>query len=475
MSEGLVGSRLPPDAEVDVALLQQLASFPDKLPLWQMMRLLVSIQDTRKYDAARAVAQERFLEVLPGLLARVIYGIREFTHAHLDVEGRLQVARRLSRDRNIRLRRWANQLLAAEGMLPVDAWDWTKWTERTRPGRLYRHQTGAARQRESGVAVVENLGELRALLGIRSEKQLGWMLLASDGDEQPYHTFKIPKSNGELRQIEAPRPQLKQVQRMILRHILSRVPAHESVHGFVRGRSTVTNAAAHVGQHLLMKFDLKDFFPTVHYWRVVGLFAQLGYDPGQLRLAIADDSRAVAPVLARLCVYAADPEAFGGGYTPQGAPTSPMICNLICRGMDARLAGLTEELGGVYTRYADDLTFSFPEEPKVGRLRWWVEEICRQEGFTVNHRKFRVIRRSQQQRVTGVVVNDKLSVPRAERRRFRAILYNCRKHGVASQARGRPDFVSYLRGFASYVYMVQPDRGRALMDEVEALIKMEGA
>src|SRR5262249_18700580 len=100
-------------------------------------------------------------------------------------------------------------------------------------------------------------------------------------------------------------------------------------------------------------------------------------------------------------------------------------------------------------------------------------QVCHQEGFFINQKKFRVIRASQRQLVTGIVVNDELRVPREARRRYRATLHNCRKHGLESQARGRPDFTAYLRGFASYVHMVHPDEGSALLHEVEELLGPE--
>jgi len=467
--------QLPVGATIDEELLAQVATFPASLTLYGLGLLLDRHASSRAYDAARLLAQERFLTHLGALSGQELWSLQRFTERYLTPDGQLQVARHFSRDRNIKLRRWAIRVLKEEGALEADAWDWTRWADVSRPGRLFRHQTGRSVQEATGVLPIETVGELRQALGIVSKAQLGWMMLASDAglmeaDVGPYHTFTIPKATGGVREIAAPRPQLKRVQRIILDKVLSRVPVHEAAHGFVRGRSTVSNAAAHVGQDIILKFDLKNFFPSVGYWRVMGLYAQLGYSPGNLRINTDDRSHAVAPILARLSVYAKDPEEYGGGYAPQGAPTSPAICNLVCRGLDARLSALVAAIGGRYTRYADDMTISFRGEPPIGRLRWWVQEVCRQEGFAINHKKFRVIRRSQRQQVTGIVVNDKLTVPRSARRQFRAVLHNCKKHGVASQARGRPDFASYLRGFASYVHMVQPEEGRRLLDEVEALL-----
>jgi hypothetical protein len=232
-------------------------------------------------------------------------------------------------------------------------------------------------------------------------------------------------------------------------------------------RSTVSNARPHLGAAVLVKTDLRDFFPSVHYRRVIGFFLQLGY------------SAEVATLLARLTTHRQklpDGRIAWPGALPQGAPTSPALANLVCRRLDQRLAGLARKVGAVYTRYADDLTFSFRSEPEVnlGRFFWWVDQICQQEGFAEHPGKRRIMRPAGQQRVTGLVVNRAVSVPRAARRRFRAILSNCRRQGVASQARGREDFADYLRGFAAYVAMVQPEQGRKLLAEVRKLLGDKG-
>jgi retron-type reverse transcriptase len=192
-----------------------------------------------------------------------------------------------------------------------------------------------------------------------------------------------------------------------------------------------------------------------------------------------DESNQVAPVLARLCCYTPDPKLWGAAVLPQGAPTSPAISNLVCRRLDARLQGLAEANKGVYTRYADDLTFSFPkaEGLNLGRFRWWVDQVCHQEGFTVHQEKFRVIRDSQRQVVTGIVVNEAVRAPRELRRELRAILHNCETQDVESQAKRHPRFkgnagafAQYLRGIAAYLNMVQPEHGAALLRRVNELI-----
>ena len=155
--------------------------------------------------------------------------------------------------------------------------------------------------------------------------------------------------------------------------------------------------------------------------------------------------------------------AVGPRGLPQGACTSPGLSNQVARRLDKRLGGLARKLGLTYTRYADDLTFSgdaaFNE--KVGYLMARVRHLAQDEGFAVNEKKSRVLRRNTAQVVTGVVVNAKPSLPRKELRRLRAILHRARTAGLEAQNReGRPDFRAWLRGKIAYVKMVRPTWGR---------------
>lgn len=321
------------------------------------------------------------------------------------------------------------------------------------------HPTRADRLRRHGLPELSGAKDVAELVGVGDE-ELSALTRPGTIAGAPYVVFEIEKASGGKRRITAPKARLKRVQQIILEQILAKVPVHEAAHGFVPGRSTVTNAAPHQRARVVVKMDLVDFFPSIHYRRVVGLFNELGYGE---RASIA---------LAGLCTHRPllkDGRVAWPGVLPQGAPTSPAITNLTCRRLDARLAGLADKSGARYTRYADDMTFSFERDPEVsiGRLCWWIDQICQQEGFLENVKKRRVLRSGNQQRVTGIVVNSGLFVPRAERRRFRAILHNVRRNGVAAEARGRPDFEGYLRGFAAYVRMVQPALGERLVREVE--------
>jgi RNA-directed DNA polymerase len=294
---------------------------------------------------------------------------------------------------------------------------------------------------------IKSEAELLAWLGIKRRGELVRLLRPGCGTGSPYVEFTLPKASGGTRAIRAPRAPLKKLQRKILDEILSKLPVHAASHGFVRGRSVLSNAKPHQGAALVLKMDLRDFFPTIHFRRVVGLFTHIGY------------AAEVAQILAALCTHRAKlPDGF-----------------VLWHRLDARLSGLAKRMGGVYTRYADDLTFSFAAVPEkgIGRFSWWVDQVCQQEGFVENSAKRRVLQRHNQQRVTGIVVNSALHVPRAARHRFRALLHNVRLDGLAAHARGRSDFRAYLLGFAAYVRMVQPTVGRALLTDVRAVLKAD--
>jgi hypothetical protein len=333
--------------------------------------------------------------------------------------------------------------------------------------RQYRKQSRKPKTTlaELGLPKLETRKDVLGWLKLGGLRELRKLMRAGTGAGSPYVSFTIPKANGEPRTITAPRLALRRVQRQILDELLGKLPTHAAAHGFVKRRSAVSNAKPHEGTQLVIKLDLKDFFPTISYHRVRGLLCGYGFTPE------------VADVLAGLTTHRAvlpDGYVVWPGVLPQGAPTSPTLANLICRRLDSRLSGLAKRMGARYTRYADDLTFSFAkgmdQKNDLGRFLWWVNQVCQQEGFAENIGKRKILRPSAQQRITGIVVNSGLAVPRAMRRTFRAILHNCRIHGLASQARGRKDFRAYLLGYASYIRMVQPQLGKQALAEVRALL-----
>jgi RNA-directed DNA polymerase len=287
-----------------------------------------------------------------------------------------------------------------------------------------------------------------------------------------YHRYSIPKKTGGVRAISAPKPDLAKAQQWVLANILGHLEARPQAHGFLVGRSIVTNATPHVGKRVVVNLDLKDFFPTLTFPRVKGLFRKMGY------------SEAVATCLALLCTepprvpVELDGKAYsvavGARVVPQGACTSPAITNLACRRLDRRLEGLGKKLGFTYTRYADDLTLS-TNEGHIGSLLRTIRKILTDEGFAENPKKTHIMRRGRRQEVTGVTVNSKPSVARSIVRELRAILHNAAKHGLSSQNREKhPNFGAYLRGRVAFVTMVDPSKAPALHAALERALQSKG-
>ncbi|MCE9571933.1 MAG: reverse transcriptase family protein [Deltaproteobacteria bacterium] len=288
-----------------------------------------------------------------------------------------------------------------------------------------------------------------------------------------YRRFTMPKKSGGVRAISAPMPRLKRAQHWLLAQILAKVPTHDAAHGFCAGRSIVTNARPHVGAAVVVNLDLQDFFPTVELPRVKGLFRALGYGE---QVATAFALLATEPVTeaveldGQVWHVAASAAA---RRLPQGSPASPAITNLLCRRLDRRLRGAATALGFTYTRYADDLTFSATAPAAVeraGKLLTQVRWLVGQEGFVVHPDKTRVLRRGRRQEVTGLVVNERLGVPRDQLRRFRALLHHLDRRGLEGARWGASgDVLTSAAGFASYVAMIDPVRGAPLVAEVARL------
>ena len=295
---------------------------------------------------------------------------------------------------------------------------------------------------------------------------------AGDGPLRHYRYRWQPKRSGGARLVEAPKPRLKAIQRVVLRAVLDAIPPHDAAHGFRTGRSARTHVAPHVGRPVVLTLDLADFFPSITVARVRALFLTAGYP------------EEVARQLAGLCTNSvpadvwSDPACpfqgqdlwrvrrlYGQPHLPQGAPSSPALANLAAYRLDARLTGLAASLGARYTRYADDLAFSGGDElaRAVKRVVVEVGAIALEEGFAVQHRKTRVMRRGVRQRVTGVVINAHPNVARDTYDTLKATLHNCVRHGPGAENRaGHDDFRAHLAGRVAHVAMLNPARGARL-------------
>ena len=290
---------------------------------------------------------------------------------------------------------------------------------------------------------------------------------SQDPRARHYRYAWIPKPSGGHRLVEAPKPRLRTAQRRILDGILTHIPAHDAAHGFRAGRSVVSFAKTHVGHDVVLRVDLKAFFPSVFGARVIGILRTAGYP------------EEVSRTLAALCTHRTPSDVLAAApdrdpvdlarlrtpHLPQGAPTSGALANLAAYRLDVRVAGLASKLGANYSRYADDLVLSGDRElaRAAPTIVAQLATIATDEGFALNFRKTRVMTSSARQRITGIVVNEKLSVPRAEVERLRAILTNCRRYGPTTQNRDdHPDFRAHLRGRVAWIQSLDPAKGSRL-------------
>jgi RNA-directed DNA polymerase len=286
-----------------------------------------------------------------------------------------------------------------------------------------------------------------------------------------YKRFYIPKKTGGKRLISTPMPKLKHAQYWILENILEKIALKDAAHGFVKKRSIVSNALPHVKAEVVVNIDMKDFFPTITYPRVKGVFQSFGY------------SEQIATIFALICT---EPECdqieidgqtyFAAGterLLPQGAPTSPALTNIICRKLDARLMGIAAKLNFQYTRYADDLTFSASGEAtqKLKTLMGFIRKIVKEEKLTIHPDKVRVLRKGARKEVTGIIVNDRPTVNAKELDRFRALLFQIEKDGPAGKHWNNSiNLLASIKGYANFVSMVDPIKGQPLMERVKKIL-----
>lgn len=287
-----------------------------------------------------------------------------------------------------------------------------------------------------------------------------WLDMGTDhfADFQPiYSSFRIPKRSGGTRIIHAPDKLTAKAQRLILYRLLAKLPVHPCATGFRPGMSIVDNARPHVGKDVVVRMDIRDFFPATRSKKIIRSMRRLGWN------------RPAAKWIANACTI--------DGRLPQGAPTSPALSNIVNYRLDARLHGLANAMGADYTRYADDITFSvsqaaYEEAMANGRGRLDIRSntmivpyaydfsgiprilvhstrhILEDEGYKANRKKTRILRQHQRQMVTGIIVNEKLNIPRETRRRLRAIRHQLKTRGDCTMS------TDQLAGWEGYERMV---------------------
>lgn len=294
---------------------------------------------------------------------------------------------------------------------------------------------------------------------------LTYLLYRSDPSHR-YREFTIRKRRGGIRTIRAPSTSLRILQSKLNQVLQAVYSPRDSVHGFVRNRGILSNAELHVGKRYVLNVDLEDFFPSINFGRVRGLFMAKPYEVPS----------AVASVLAQICCF--------DDQLPQGAPTSPVVSNMICSKLDAELQRLARTHRCMYSRYVDDITVSTSVEPfpselgilessgevLVARIGHELLATIVENGFRVNPNKVRLQRRSWHQEVTGLTVNEFPNVRRRVVRQIRAMLHAWQKYGLDAAAKDHaekyrspdkartervPAFQDVVRGKVEFLRMVK--------------------
>lgn len=297
---------------------------------------------------------------------------------------------------------------------------------------------------------METRDDLASYLNI----SLATLTMFAYSDKDFYRHFSIKKSNGSARKIDAPTGKLKYMQRTLADVLYQIYKPPISVHGFQPDRSIATNASCHTGHQVLLNIDLEDFFPSIGANRVYGLFTHKPF--------LFENT--LAHTLTQLVCY--------GGCLPQGAPTSPVISNMICLSLDLALIGYAKGKRLCYTRYADDIVISSVskrtmratydnQKPEKDALSSDIRKIIEKNGFAINWDKVHVSFSGERQTVTGIIVNQKCNYPRQEYRALRTMFHKWEKEDWQKAAH------EYIRR--------DPKRGAYIVDDegmpIEALFR----
>ena len=265
-----------------------------------------------------------------------------------------------------------------------------------------------------------------------------YVYAAANSPERFYRQFSIPKKNGGIRIISEPLPNLKEIQKWILKNILYNLKVSAYAKAYIPGKSIKDNVRFHRRQKKVLSLDIKSFYDCLTNWMVFQLFMENGYN------------ESVAMMLTGLCCL--------NGSLPQGAPTSAALSNLLMKKFDEIVGKYCKEQEIRYTRYADDMTFSGDfDEVQVIRF---IRKNLKSMGLKLNKTKTRERKQGQQQEVTGIVVNYKTQVPKTVRKEIRKNMYYIQKYGLESHLNyigtERKNYIGHLMGQISYALFINP-------------------
>lgn len=261
------------------------------------------------------------------------------------------------------------------------------------------------------------LTKVFSFVGITKEN----ILFNTNPSNQRYRSFTIKKKTGGERVINAPKLLLVRTQKALSAIFTICMKIHPKAMGFTEGKSVVTNAQLHTGKNYVYNIDLKDFFHSFKKWQIKRIFTQTSF---QLPEEIAN-------YLASLCVHTIDIDGKKEQVLPQGAPTSPILTNILCKKMDIALDKLAKKYKATYSRYADDITFSSNKSVFNNPIFLQeLEAIIHKNKLQINPKKTRLQKKTNRQEVTGITVNEKLNTTRKYVKQIRMWLYLIEKYGV---------------------------------------------
>lgn len=306
------------------------------------------------------------------------------------------------------------------------------------------------------IPIIYDQEHLGKLLGVKLEYLYG----VSNNSTPYYRKFEIKKKSGKIRTIHEPLPLLKEIQKWIYVNILSNVEVSRYAKGYVKGLSIKDNAKFHKRQKKVLCMDIKEYFPSISEWKVYNLFISLGY------------REEVAMMLCKLCTYE--------GYLPQGAPTSPILSNIITKKLDEKIFDICIKINANirYSRYADDMTFSgdFDQNILIKEIR----RVAYEEGFKINDLKTRVSANNKCQKVTGIVVNEKLQISRQDRDKVRQEVYYLCKYGIKEHLKkitwkkSEKEYITNLKGRINFILFINPKDAKVskVKEELKRYLKL---
>lgn len=290
----------------------------------------------------------------------------------------------------------------------------------------------------NNLPIIYDVEHLSLLLGY----EIDLLYAISNVPERFYRSFVIPKKNGKLRNINEPYPTLKEIQNWILHNILEKTSVSIFAKAYIPGKQLKENARFHKNQKIVLKFDVKNFFESISLFEVYKVFRHFGY------------TKKLSSMLARLCCL--------NDCLPQGASTSPYLSNLFAKKLDKRIGTYCIKNQLRYSRYSDDITISGDiAEDKIPKIKNFIIHVLQDYNLSLNIEKTQILRKSNRQIVTGIIVNDKLSVGYKNKKKIRQELYYIKKYGLESHIAytkiDKRNYVYHLLGLVNWVLTIEKE------------------